>query len=55
MNIDMEMVYKKKKLIILIIIIIVIVLGVMWFFTRETFDDRLRNYLLDNDFVLEDD
>ena len=55
MNIDMEMVYKKKELIILIIIIIVIVLGVMWFFTRETFDDRLRNYLLDNDFVLEDD
>ena len=55
MNIDMEMISKKKKLIILIIIIIVILLGVMWFLTRETFDDKLRNYLLDNDFVLEDD
>ena len=55
MNIDMEMISKKKKLIILIIIIIVIILGVIWFFTRESFDDKLRNYLLDNDFVLEDD
>ena len=55
MNIDMEMISEKKKLIILIIVIIVILLGVMWFLTRETFDDKLRNYLLDNDFVLEDD
>ena len=55
MNIDMEMIYKKKKLIIVIIIIIVILLGAMWLLTRETFDDRLRNYLLANDFVLEDD
>ena len=55
MNIDMEMISEKKKLIILIIVIIVILLGVMWFLTRETFDDKLRNYRLDNDFVLEDD